>query len=651
MNARVSYVSSIAIDTAGNIYFTDGQRIRKVTNATGIINTIAGTGTAGYTGDGGAAINAQLAGPKSITADAAANIYVADNNNNVIRKITAATGIITTYAGTGASGSGGDGGPATSAQLAYSYSIVADAAGNLYLSDNNKIRLIDAATGIIKTIAGTGSAGYTGDGGNARYATFYNTKYVTISPAGDLYIHDFNNFVIRKVTATTNIINTFCGNNSMGYGGIPGPVSQVQFYHPGHIAVDLHDNIYLADNYNHKVYRLDAATGNISTVAGTGRQGLNHGDGGPATAANILAPVGVVTDLTGNFYFLDRGIAVRKVDISTGIISTVAGNGVQYGYSGDGGPATLAKINRASGLAFDRTGNLYIADKENNVIRKVDAATGTISTVAGNGTAGYSGDGGLATSATLNKPFSVTVDRWNNIYISDNANNVIRRVDAATGIITTAAGTGIGAYGGDGGPATAATIRYPYGLATDTAGNVFIADQFNQRVRKITIATGIITTIAGTGTSVYNGDSIPASTANLNNPTGVCFDASGNLYIADNVNNRIRKIIYDTIPGDTLLARVASINTAAIAASIITTKIYPNPARESVIISMKGRIDGITSISITDMTGKVLLNEYTSMLNSPAFTTTLPLHQFSKGIYFVTIYVNRAKYVHKLVIQ
>ncbi|THU32516.1 T9SS type A sorting domain-containing protein [Niastella caeni] len=652
INARVQSPSSITIDTAGNIYFTDFQRVRKITAATGIINTICGNGTAGYTGDGGLAINAQLAGPKSITCDDAGNLYIADNNNNVIRKITAATGIITTYAGTGVSGSGGDGGPATLAQLAYSYAIAADAAGNLYLSDNNKIRMVKAATGIITTVAGNG-AGYTGDGGHALLATFLNPRYLTVSRAGNLYIHDFNNYVIRKVTGATNIINTYCGNHTVGTSGIGGPVADAQLYQFNSITVDKLNNIYLTDNSNHKVYRIDAANGFINTVAGTGNQGLNHGNGGPATSANIISPTGVATDSTGNFYFLDNGIAVRKVNIATGIISTVAGNGVQYGYSGDGGPATSAKINRANGLAFDLAGNLFISDRDNNVIRKVSAATGIITTVAGTGTAGYSGDGGLATSATLNKPFGVTVDHSGNIYISDNTNNVIRRVDAITGIITTFAGTGTGGYSGDGGLATAARIRYPYGLTTDTAGNVILADQFNSRVRKITIATGIITTIAGTGTTLYNGDSIPATTANVSNPTAVCFDEAGNLYIGESANSRIRKIIYDTVPADTIPAlRLITNNPAStITTNIIKTKVYPNPARESVSVLLTGNFNGKTIITLTDMWGKAIITQQKTIQQNGAFTTTMPLNQLPKGIYFVTIFANQAKQVHKLVIQ
>ena len=642
VNARIGTPFSITVDMADNVYFTETHRIRKITAATGIINTIAGSGTSGYTGDGGPAINAQLAFPESITSDNAGNLYISDAANNVIRKITAATGIITKYAGGGA---GGDGGPATSADISYPDAIVVDAAGNLYLSENNKIRFINAATGIINTVAGNGTGGNTGDDGDASYATFNSPQYLAISRAGDLYIHDYNHFVIRKITGATNIISNYCGNYTKGASGIGGPASEAQLYQFNNATVDRAGNIYVTDINNHKVYRIDAATGIINRIAGTGIQGLNHGNGLPATAANIVAPTGVVTDTSGNFYFIENGMAVRKVNIQTGIISRVAG-GIQYGYSGDGGPATSARLNKANGLAFDLAGSLYISDRDNNVIRKVSAATGIITTVAGSGTAGYSGNGGLATAATMNEPNGVTVDRFGNIYISERGNSVIRRVDAITGIITTVAGiAGSAGFNGDNRPAVTAIISYPYGITTDTVGNIIFADQAIHRVRKITIATGIINTIAGNGSIIYNGDNIPATTAGIFNPGSVCFDTAGNLYIGENA--RIRKIIYaaPTTPG----ARMITNNQASTIITGITTKMYPNPAHESVSVYVNGNLNGKTTITLTDMWGKTIATQQKEQ--NGAFTTTLPLHQLPNGIYFVTVFANGAKQVHKLVVQ
>jgi trimeric autotransporter adhesin len=644
INARIQPLFSITADMAGNVYFTDGHRIRKITAATGIINTIAGSETSGNTGDGGLAINAKLFNPKSITTDDAGNLYIADYSNNVIRKITAATGIITKYAGGGGSG---DGTPASGAAISYPYAIVADAAGNLYLSEKNKIRFIDAATGIINTIAGNGPGGNSGDDGDASYATFNTPQYLAISRAGNLYIHDYNHFVIRKITGATNIISAYCGNYTRGTSGIGGLASNAQLYQFNNTTVDRAGNIYVTDINNHKVYRIDVATGIINRVAGTGIQGLNHGNGLPATAANIVAPTGVVTDTNGNFYFIENGMAVRKVNIQTGIISRVAG-GIQYGYSGDGGPATSARLNKANGLAFDLAGNLYISDRDNHVIRKVSAATGIITTVAGSGTAGYSGNGGLATAAKMNEPNGVTVDRFGNIYISERLNSVIRRVDAVTGIITTVAGiAGSAGFNGDNRPAVTTMISFPAGITTDTAGNIIFADQFSDRVRKITIATGIIKTIAGNGSNDYNGDNIPATTAGIDKPNSVCFDTTGNLYIGE--NTRIRKVIY-TAPVAPA-PRMITNNQVPTIISGITTKMYPNPAHESVSVYVNGNFNGKTTITLTDMWGKTIATQQKDMQQNGAFTTTLPLHQLPKGIYFVTVFANGAKQVHKLLVQ
>jgi sugar lactone lactonase YvrE len=649
INAQIQTAFSLTIDTLGNVYISQPNRIRKITAATGIINTVAGNGTLGNTGDGGLAVNAQLGGLRSITTDDAGNVYIADFSNNVIRKITAATGIITRYAGTGSAGAGGDGGLATAAQINRPYSIAADATGNLYLSDNNKIRFINAATGIINTVAGNGPGGNTGDDGDASYASFSDPRYLAISRAGNLYIHDYNHYVIRKITAETNIISNYCGNYTRGTSGIGGPASEAQLYQFNNVTVDRPGNIYVTDINNHKVYRIDAATGIINTVAGTGIQGLNHGNGLPATAANIVAPAGVVTDTSGNFYFIENGMAVRKVNIATGIISRVAG-GIQYGYSGDGGPATSARLNQANGLALDLAGNLYISDRANYVIRKVSAATGIITTVAGSGTAGYSGDGGLATAATMNEPNGVTVDRLGNIYISEYFNSVIRRVDAITGIISTVAGiAGSAGFNGDNRPAVTATISFPAGITTDIDGNVIFAGPSGARVRKITIATGIINTIAGNGSTDYNGDNIPATTAGIFNPGSVCFDTAGNLYIGE--NTRIRKVLYNTAPAMPGARMITNNPASTNINSNITTKMYPNPAHESVSVYVNGNFNGKTTITLTDMWGKTIATQQKDMQQNGAFTTTLPLYQLPKGIYFVTVFANGAKQVHKLLVQ
>jgi trimeric autotransporter adhesin len=274
-------------------------------------------------------------------------------------------------------------------------------------------------------------------------------------------------------------------------------------------------------------------------VAGTGSYGYS-GDGGQATSASMSNSRGVAVDASGNMYIADtNNHRIRMVTKSTGIISTVAGTGYP-GYSGDGGQATSAALNYPYGVAVDASGNIYIADTDSYRIRMVTKSTGIISTVAGTGSYSYSGDGGQATSAALNSPYGVAVDASGNIYISDTYNYRIRMVTKSTGIISTVAGTGYSGSSGDGGQATSAALFYPYGVAVDASGNIHIADSSNYRIRMVTKSTGIISTVAGSGYSGSSGDGGQATSAALNSPYGVAVDASGAIYIADTYNYRIR---------------------------------------------------------------------------------------------------------------
>jgi sugar lactone lactonase YvrE len=286
---------------------------------------------------------------------------------------------------------------------------------------------------------------------------------------------------------------------------------------------------------------LSPAAGIFNTVAGTGITNY-YGDGGLATSADLAYPEGVAVDASGDLYIADTyNFVVRKVSAFTGVITTVAGNHTE-GFSGDGGLATNAMLSYPDGIAVDTSGNLYIADSVNNRIRKVTASTGIITTVAGNGTAGYSGDGGQATSAMLDEPQGVAVDTSGNLYIVDTLNYRIRKVAASTGVISTVAGDGIEGYSGDGQQATTVEI-HPTGLAVDLSANLYIADSGNDRIRKVTASTGIITTVAGNGTAGYSGDGGQATSAEINDPQNVAVDEVGNLYIADNSNYRIRKVM------------------------------------------------------------------------------------------------------------
>ncbi len=542
-NAELYYPFGIAVDNAGNLYIADtgNSVIRKITAATGIITTVAGNGSVGYAGDGGTATSAELNGPHGIAVDGAGNLYVADTYNQVIREVTVA-GVISTVAGNGSYGYSGDAGAATSASLKLPFGVAVDAAGDLYIADtyNSVIREVTAANGFINTVAGTGTFGYSGDNSVATSAELNAPFGVTVDGAGNLYIADGQNSVIREVTAATGVINTVAGNGSAGYSGDSGPATGASLYLPFGIAVDGAGNLYIADTEN-SVIRMVTATGLIGTVVGGGSAGY-VGDGGVATGADLNFPQAIAVDGGGNLYIADTdNSVVRKVSAATGVISTVAGNG-SYGYAGDGEAATSAELNEPQAIAVDGGGNLYIADTNNRVIRKVAAATGIISTVAGTGSYGYSGDGGPATSAGLSDPYGIAVDAAGNLYIADTYNEVIRKVTIATGVISTVAGNGSGGYAGDGGPATSAELSSPEGIAVDGAGNLYIADTYNSVIRKVTAATGVISTVAGNGNFGYSGDSGPATSAELSNPDGVAVDAGGNLYIADTNNLVIRRV-------------------------------------------------------------------------------------------------------------
>ncbi len=544
--ASLDNVGGVAVDAAGNIYFANFYRIQKVTASTGIISTVAGNGTQGFSGDGGVATSATLSIPAGVAVDAAGNIYIADSGNNRIRKVTAATGIISTVAGNGTNGFSGDGGVATLATLNNPRRLAVDTAGNIYFADNYRIRKVTAATGIISTVAGNGTNGFSGDGGAATTAAFYSDG-VSVDASGNIYITDSTNSRIRKVTAATGIITTVAGNGSVTYNCDNCAATTATLNNSSLVALDGTGNIYITDKY--RIRKVTATTGMISTVAGNGTFGFS-GDGGAATSASFSSASGVAVDAVGNIY-ISSSNRIRKVTATTGIISTVAGNGTT-GFSGDGGDATSASLNSSAGVAVDAAGNIYIADRANNRIRKVTAATGIISTIAGNGTSGFSGDGGAAMSAKLNNPGGVAVDAAGNIYFAEKNNLRIRKVTAATGIISTVAGNGTSGFSGDGGAATLATFQNTNNIAVDAAGNIYIADYGNYRIRKVTAATGVISTVAGNGNEGLSGDGCAATATLLYLPIAVSVDAVGNFYISVSYQNsyadRIRKVTQAVAP-------------------------------------------------------------------------------------------------------
>jgi uncharacterized protein (TIGR03437 family) len=529
----------VAVDGQGNVYISDTfNNIVVRMSPAGTLDLVAGNGRAAFAGDGGPATSASLNHPLGIALDSAGNLYIADQNNQRIRKVSGGT--ITTVAGNGRESYSGDGGPATSAALAGPYSVAVDAVGNLYIADseNNSVRKV--AGGFISTVAGTGVAGYTGDGGAAANAMLFYPVHVALDTAGNLYIADSGNFVVRKVSGGT--ITTVAGNGSPGIAGDGGPATSANFSQIYGLAVDASGQLFIADagaSYVRKV-----SGGVITSVAGNGGL-LFSGDGGLATSAALNGPSGVAVDASGQVFIADYfNERVRKV--SSGIITTVAGGGIGTLF-GDGAAATSAGVFNALDIALDPSGNLYIADSANNSIRKVSG--GVITTVAGTGQVGYSGDRGAAARATLNYPEGLAADSAGNLYIADTFNHAIRKVSG--GIITTLAGTGAKGFSGDSGPATSASLSYPDGVAVDAAGNVYIADTVNNRIRKV--SGGVITTVAGGNTAGFSGDGGQATSALLNGPRRIAIDSAGNLYFTDRGNGRIRKVsggIITTVAGN-----------------------------------------------------------------------------------------------------
>jgi trimeric autotransporter adhesin len=529
--------ASITPDGAGGFYLVSHalNRVYKVSSG-GLISTIAGNGIQGYSGDGGPATSAAINGPSGIAIDSAGNLFIVDTGNNRVRKVTPA-GVISTVAGSGASGFSGDGGLATSATLSSPADVTVDVAGSLFISDtgNNRVRKV-SPIGIMSTVAGNGSSGFSGDGGSAISATLLNPIGVAVDAAGNLFIADAFNNRVRKVD-TSGVISTVAGNGVSGFSGDGGSAVSAALETPESIALDVAGSLFIADKGNNRVRKVNPL-GVISTAAGNGVQGYS-GDGGPATSAQLMQPIDVALDAAGNLFIVDAGAEVVRKVTAGGIVSTVAGTGVQV-FSGDSGPATSARLQNPTAIAVDAAGNIVFTDSGDNRVRKI-SPSGVISTVAGNGMRGYSGDGGLATDALLNSPgLGVALDAAGNIYFSDVGNSSVRKVTPG-GVISTIAGNGIAGFDGDGGPATSSQLDVPTGIAFDKTGNLFIADTQNFRIRKVT-PDGVISTVAGNGTPGFSGEDGPAIFAALDTPSGIAIDSSGGLIIADTGNQRVRKV-------------------------------------------------------------------------------------------------------------
>ena len=392
--------------------------------------------------------------------------------------------------------------------------------------------------------------------------------------------------VFLSLSTHAQIITTVAGDSTEGYNGDNILATTAELNDPTCIAIDTAGNLYIVDRGNNRIRKVTASSGIITTIAGTGIAGFS-GDNGIATLAQINYPYGIAIDTLGNIFFSDGDNArIRKIDTS-GIITTIAGNGI-YGYNGDSIMATAAEFESPGGITVDRWENIYVAVYNSNMVRKI-SPSGIITTVAGTGGYGHSGDNGMATAATLNNPNDVNVDAIGNLYIADYSNNRVRKVDTS-GIITTFAGNGTYGYNGDDTYADSAEFRGPVCIATDGHGSVYISDVYNQRLRKVS-AIGIITTYAGDGTEGYLGDNGPATEAELRAPVGVAVDGSGTVYIADAGNNRIRRIGWP-------------LGVPILSASSQSIIIYPDPAITTLTVRSQGEL--IDKVTITDLMGRVV---------------------------------------------
>ncbi len=668
-SANIASPLSVAVDTFGNVYFAEqnNHRIRKISTS-GILTTAAGNGGASFSGDGGAATAAGISYPSGVWLDAASNIYIADAGNNRIRKVTSA-GIISTVAGSSTSGYTGDGGAATAAKLFNPSGVTTDSLGNIYIADrnNNVVRKVTTA-GIISTVAGTGTSGYSGDGAAATAARLYYPQGV-VCDSTNIYIADYGNSAIRVVgkcayryarpVASNPVINLgVCRSSSAkrldtllavtdsnvgatdtwsikrapahgtltgfsyGRGTTGGLIMPSSLYYTptsGYSGTDtftikvanLGDSTFIYAYVNIAVPVTLATITGPSTVNITAPVILSDSTVGGTwsssnTAIATIAPTGILVGITTGSatitYSYSNGCGASTATKAITIGNVIANPNI-YSFAGNGssgymnpmlvlipsgslwGPSGIAKDNAGNfmyseqynldvnfisrdaytfyrelgpgtgfvpaGLAFDKNNTKYVADYGNAKILKLPTASSAAITY-GTGTAGFTADGAAATSSNLGQPWSIAVDTNGNIYYTEHTYNRVRKINGTTGILTTLAGNGTSAFSGDGGAATAAALSAPMGVWADKYGNVFIADAGNNRIRKVN-AAGIISTVAGNGSVGFSGDGGAATSATLNNPFGVTTDSVGGIYIADKNNNRVRKVsvtgIISTIAG------------------------------------------------------------------------------------------------------
>ena len=534
--AHFDYPSGIALDSAGNVYVADmlNNAIRQVTPS-GQVSTVAGASGLGGSVDG-IGISARFSRPSSVALDASGNIYVADSYNHTIRKIAASDSTVTTIAGVAGVRGIADG-TGTAALFNYPAAVAVDSAGNIYEAEasSNTIRKITPAA-VVTTVAGlAGAAGWVDDLASA--ARFDSPQDVSVDSAGNVYIADTDNCTIRKMTPA-GVVTTIGGTPRLkGHKDGVGILAQLSF--PSGVSVDSHGNVFVADTSNNTIRKIAPDT-TVTTIAGMASN-AGYADGAASTA-QFYNPAGIAVDSLSNLYVADTGNnTIRR--IANGMVSVYAGAGFTGSSGSTDGSARAARFSSPNGVAIDSTGNLYVADTDNDTIRLIAAADQTVSTLAGAALSPGTLDGAGVTARFYN-PAGIAVDGSANVYVADTGNNTIRKITPA-GIVSTLAGL-LNNRGSDDGSGSAARFSDPNGIVVASDGNVYVADTFNQTIRKITpTQPGVVTTFAGQAGLVGALDTGTGIAATFSNPLGITADGIGNLFVADSTNSTIRKITAD----------------------------------------------------------------------------------------------------------